>query len=114
LLIVAGLFGSRGLAEDACNRLRTEGIRGNKLALKTLKETGPLPATVKSELEALSIDPLILGDVRRTFVDRISNGETLVLVQVESSSEGDFAQHTLDQYEPIAIAVFGTRAPREA
>jgi hypothetical protein len=104
--IVAGLFESRGIAEDACNRLRTEGVPDARVAIKTLQETGPVPATVKSELAALSLDPLVLGDVRRTFVDHIRNGETIVVVGAESPGESGFAQDTLRQYAPIAIEVF--------
>jgi hypothetical protein len=104
--IVAGLFISRGVAEDAHNRLRSEGVPGDKLAVKTLKETGPLPATVKAELAALAVDPLVLGDVRGAFVDHIRDGETVVLVGVGSPSESGFAQDTLEQYGPIAIEVF--------
>jgi hypothetical protein len=104
--IVAGLFQSRGIAEDARNRLRSEGVPDDKLAVKTLKETGPLPDTVKSELAALSLDPLLFGDVRRSFVDHIRNGETVVLVGVASPAENDLAQDTLNQYGPIAMEVF--------
>jgi hypothetical protein len=104
--IVAGLFQSRGIAEDACNRLRTEGVPDDKIAIKTLKETGPLPPTIKSELAALSIDPLVFGDVRRKFVDHIRNGETVVLVSAQSPNESDSAQNILAQYAPIGIEVF--------
>jgi hypothetical protein len=106
MLIVAGLFQSRGIAEDACNRLHTEGVPREKMAIKTLKETGPVPAMVHSELAALWIDPLVLGDVRQTFVDYIRNGETLVLVGADSPSASGFARQTLEQYAPMAIEVF--------
>jgi hypothetical protein len=104
-MIVAGLFQSRGIAEDAGNRLRTEGVRDDRLAVKTFKET-PASVTVQSELAALSIDPLLLGDVRRTFVGHIRNGETVVLVGVNTTSEREFARQTLEQYGPIAIELF--------
>jgi hypothetical protein len=104
--IVAGLFESRGVAEDAHNRLRTEGVPDDKLAVKTLKEIGPLPARVEAELAALAVDPMVLGDVRRAFVDHIRDGETVVLVGVESPSESGLARDTLNQYGPVAIEVF--------
>jgi hypothetical protein len=104
--IVAGLFQSRGTAEDARNRLRTEGVPDDKLAVRTLKETGPIPDTVKAELAFLAVDPMVLGDVRHKFVDHIHNGETLVLIGAVSPSESEFAQDTLEQYGPIAIEVF--------
>jgi hypothetical protein len=104
--IVAGLFQSRGIAEDAGKRLRTEGLPDGKWAIQTLRETGPVPKTVVAELAALSVDPLILGDVRRTFVDHIHNGETVVLVDAKSMAEIGFARDTLGQYGPIAVEVF--------
>jgi hypothetical protein len=109
--IVAGLFQSRGIAEDACNRLRTEGVPDDKIAIKTLQEIGPLPDTVRAELAALSIDPLVLGDVRRKFVDYLRNGETIVFVGAESPNESDFAQSTLAQYGPIATVVLDAHRP---
>jgi hypothetical protein len=44
--IVAGLFESRGIAEDAGKRLRTEGVPDGQVAIRTLKETGPVPKAV--------------------------------------------------------------------
>lgn len=104
--IVAGLFQSRGIAEDAGKRLRTEGVPDGKVAVRTLHETGPVPQTVKAELAALSIDPLLFGDVRQTFVHRIRNGETVVLVGADSSAEIGFVRDTLGQYGPVAVEVF--------
>jgi hypothetical protein len=104
--IVAGLFESRGIAEDARNRLRTLGVPDGKLAVKTLRQTGPVPKTVDAELSALSVDPLVLGNVRETFVDHIRNGETVVLVGAASTLESEAAQSTLKQYSPIAVELF--------
>lgn len=93
--IVAGLFQSRGIAEDARNRLRTIGVPDGKLAVRTLRETAPVPETVDAELAALSVDPLVFGNVRKTFVDYIRNGETVVLVGAASTLESDAASTTL-------------------
>jgi hypothetical protein len=49
---------------------------------------------------------MILGDVRRTFVDHIRNGETVVMVRAASTAEVSLAQDTLGQYGPIAVEVF--------
>jgi hypothetical protein len=104
--IVVGLFQSRGVAEDAGNRLRTEGVPEGRIAVKTLQETGPVPKTVEAGLAALSLDPLLFGDVRRTFVDHIHNGETAVMVGADSTGEIDFARETLSQYGPLAVEIF--------
>jgi hypothetical protein len=39
--IVVGVFESMGIAEDACNRLKTEGLAAADIVLKVLKEIGP-------------------------------------------------------------------------
>jgi hypothetical protein len=38
--IVVGLFESEGIAEDACNRLKTEGVPTSDIFLKVLREIG--------------------------------------------------------------------------
>jgi hypothetical protein len=106
MFIVAGLFQSRGIAEDACNRLRTEGVPDRHLAIKTLRETAPPPPAVEAELAALSVDPLVFGDVRRTFAQHIRNGETVLLVGTASTADIGFAQDILKLYMPIAVEVF--------
>jgi hypothetical protein len=77
--LVVGLFHSSGIAEDACNRLKTEGVPASEIGLKVLKPTAPLLPTAEAELEGLSVDPLIVGDVRETFAKFIRNGETMVI-----------------------------------
>jgi hypothetical protein len=100
---VVALFQSSGIAEDARNRLKTEGVPGSEIALNVLKETGPIPATVADELEALSVDPLVWGNVRETFVSSIRNGETAVLVRAVTNEQVEFAADTLRQYAPIGL-----------
>ena len=41
--LVVALFHSSGIAEDARNRLKTEGVPGNEIALRVLKPRGPIP-----------------------------------------------------------------------
>jgi hypothetical protein len=110
--IVAGLFESRGIAEDAGNRLRAEGMPDGKIAIRTLRETGPVPKTVDAELAALSLDPMVLGDVRHKFVDHIRNGETLAIIGAESTAEIKFAEETMSLYGPIAIEVLNVEMRR--
>lgn len=100
------LYQSRGIAEDACNRLRTEGVPDAEIALSVLRDLGPVPATMSPELEALSIDPLVWGDVRNTFARFVRNGETAVFVQAGSEEEADFALEIMRHYAPLAVDVF--------
>lgn len=53
------------MPRNARNWLKTEGVPGRDIALEVLKPTGPIPPTVEAELEALSVDPLVLGNVRK-------------------------------------------------
>jgi hypothetical protein len=101
--IVVGLFESLGDAEDACHRLATEGVPERDCSVTVMHETGPAPATSEPKLAALSVDPMILGDVRRTFARFIRNGETALLVRVETEAEADFVSDALRLYAPIAI-----------
>jgi hypothetical protein len=103
--VVVGLFESRGIAEDACHRLQTEGMPKNEMCLEVLKEIGAIPSTTKAELEALSVDPLVLGDVQKTFARFIRNGETAVLVHAANDQDVELAASTLRQYAPLAVAV---------
>src|SRR5262249_4223134 len=103
--LVVGLFHSSGIAEDACNRLKTEGVPASEIGLKVLKPTAPLLPTAEAELEGLSVDPLIVGDVRETFAKFIRNGETMVFVRAGTGEQAEFAAETLRQYTPVAIHV---------
>jgi len=101
--IVVALFPSRGIAEDARNRLRYGGVPEDALFLLTLRETTPLPAHMTPEVEALTLDPLVVGNVRETFAPYIHNGETAVFVNAASEADVDFAVLTLKQYFPLKI-----------
>ena len=100
---VVALFQSSGIAEDARNRLKTEGVPGREIALEILKPRGPIPPTVADELEALSVDPLVWGNVRETFASFIRNGETAVLVRALTDEQVEFAADTLRQDAPIGV-----------
>jgi hypothetical protein len=102
---VVGLFPSKGIAEDSCNRLRTEGVPAQDIALLVLRETAPRPATVEDELAALSVDPLVVGNVRDSFAPHIRNGETAVFVRAHSEADVELAAGTIRQYAPIRIEV---------
>jgi hypothetical protein len=105
---VVGLFQSRGIAEDAVNRLKYERVPADRISLVPLRETAsPVPAAVQPEIEALAVDPLIVGNVRDTFATFIHNGETAIFVRVRSEDEDEveLAVDTIRQYEPLRIRV---------
>ena len=105
LKFVVGLFESKGIAEDAINRLRYEGVPDGNIFPMLIRETAPLPAAVSPAVEALSVDPLVVGNVRETFAPFIRNGETAVFVRTHSEDEIDLAVGTIRQYAPIKIRV---------
>ncbi len=100
---VVGLFASSGIALDAYHRLHTEGFATSRTAHRVLKEIGPVPSTVAPELQALQIDPMVLGDARHTFARYIRNGETAVFVRVDSDQEAAAAADILSLYTPVAV-----------
>ena len=112
--IVVAIFESRGLAEDACKRLQTEGVPRDEISLSVLRETGPVPSTAQSELAALEVDPLVLGNVRENFVSFIRNGETAVLVRAATEAEVEFAATTMRQYTPLTIETLELPAAERA
>jgi hypothetical protein len=104
--IVAGLFQSEGIAEDACHRLKTEGVPAADIGRKVLKEIGRPPATMEPELEAGFLGPLIIGNFRETFAPYIRNAETLVCVQAATDEQVEMAIDVLKLYTPIEVRVF--------
>jgi hypothetical protein len=105
---VIALFESKGIAEDACNRLRTEGVPDVDISLVLLRETAALPG-----VEAPSPDPLLLDDVRERYAEFIRNGETAVFIRAQSEAAIDLAVDTVRQYSPlrIRVATAGEGAP---
>src|SRR4051812_28321237 len=103
--IVVGLFETKGIAEDARNRLVTDGTPPAEISLLMLRETAPVPAHMEPEMAALDVDPLVVGDVRETFAPFIRNGETAVFVGASSEAQIDAVIDTLRQYAPLRITV---------
>jgi hypothetical protein len=101
--LVVGVYAGIGVALDAYHRLHTEGFPQNRLGYRVLKEVGPVPQTTEPELQALQIDPMVLGDARQTFVRFIRNGETAVFVQAEDDGEAEAATDILRLYAPLAV-----------
>lgn len=104
---VVGLFPSKGIAEDSCNRLRTEGVPARDITLLMLRQTAATRdvETVADELEALAVDPLVIGNTSKNFAPYIRNGETAVFVRAHSEADVELAAGTIRQYAPIRIEV---------
>jgi hypothetical protein len=111
--IVVGVFQSEGIAEDARNRLKTEGVPDSDTVLKVLKEVGPVPEVMEPELDAGFLGPMMLGNFRQDFAHYIRNGETLLCVQAPTDDRVELAVDTLKQYAPIEIKVVHPRQGSE-
>ncbi|HTW53930.1 MAG TPA: hypothetical protein VME45_18720 [Stellaceae bacterium] len=108
--IVVGLYESKGFAQDARNRLHTEGVPFADTSLVVLHEiAAPPPASTQAELAALTVDPLVLGDVENTFAKYIKNGETAVIVNAPTAVDVEFASDILALYDPLVIEVITPR-----
>ena len=103
--LVIGLFESKGIAEDSCNRLKTEGVPASEIGLKVLSKIGPIPSTMEPELDAEFLNPVILGNFRDSFAQYIRNGETMVCVQALTEEQVELAVDTLKQYAPLQVGV---------
>ena len=103
--LVVGLYESKGYAQDARNRLHTEGVPHSDMALIVIRDTAPVPSSAQPELAALSVSPLIFGDVEKTFVNFIKNGETAVIVSAPTAVDVEFVSDILALYDPLAIEV---------
>jgi hypothetical protein len=112
--LVVGLYESRGYAQDAHNRLHTEGMEWSEMALIVIHDTAAPPEhTREEELAALPVSPLVLGDVESTFAQYIKNGETAVIVSAPTAVDVEFATDILSLYEPLAIEVLVMRTVTE-
>ena len=104
--MVVGLYESKGYAQDARNRLHTEGMPLSDMALVVIHDAAPVPEAVREEeLAALAVSPLILGEVEKTFASYLKNGETAVMVQVATPEDVEFVTDIMALYDPLAIEV---------
>lgn len=112
--LVVGLYESRGYAQDARNRLHTEGVPFSETSLVVLHDIARVPtATADTELAALSVDPLVLGDAQKTFARFIKNGETALFVSAETDIDVEFVTDILTLYDPLSVEVIQARPVRE-
>ena len=109
---VVGLYESKGFAQDARNRLHTEGVPLGDMALVVLRDIELAPYELETERAALSVSPFILDDVERTFASFIKNGEseTALIVNAPTEADAQFAIETLALYDPLAIETPPLRA----
>ena len=59
--IVVGVFESRSIAQDARNRLHTEGVADSAMSIVVLRETAPVPAPTQLSRRRCRDDPLVLA-----------------------------------------------------
>jgi hypothetical protein len=110
---VVGLFPTGGIALDAFHRLHTQGFPMGRIAYRVLEEVAPITPPAAAEMEALQVDPMVLGDARSTFARFTRNGETAVFAQVEDDEEAHAAAEILQLYAPLAVEMLiaGTLPP---
>ena len=104
-LMVVGLFGSKGDADNAHHRLHTEGVAESAISEQVLHEISPPPHSMDAEFETLKADPFfwLLGNLRRDYARYIHNGETVVCVNVPSRQEADAIASILEMFEPVKV-----------
>src|SRR5258708_36609650 len=77
LKCVVGLFESRGIAEDAVNRLKYEGVPATNVFVLLMHETtAGAAAAMTPELAELEGDPFVVGQVLEAGAPLIPNCET--------------------------------------
>jgi len=103
---VVGLFRARGQAENARNRVKTEGVSEDRMTLKVLKETAPVPPATQLELDTLTtLDPFfaILGSLRHEYVSYIRNGETVLTIQGVTGDDVEDVARFLRFFDPLRV-----------
>ncbi len=106
-VMVVGLFGSKGGADNAHHRLHTEGVAERDIVEKVLSEISPPPHSMDAEFEMLKLDPFFwfMGDLRRDYAGYIRNGETVLCVKVPSRKEATAVASILRMFEPMRVDV---------
>ena len=108
--VVVALYESKGYAQDARNRLHTEGVPHSDMSVVVIHDIDPAPeATQQQELAALSVSPLILGEVEKTFARFIKNGETALIVNAPTDIDVEFVTDIVTLYDPLAVEVLTSR-----
>ena len=108
---VVGLFRTSGSADNARNRLKTEGFSEDRMMLKVLKETAPARSAIPEELDTESLNPFfaILGDLLQPYVSYIRNGETVLLVRGLAGNDAEDVARILQFFDPVRVDVISER-----
>jgi hypothetical protein len=100
-----GLYHKAGTGADISNRLRTEGIRAEDIAVRRLRDVAPMRANMAGEARGYASDPLFGNFILKRFGDPIPNGETAVCVDVSSKDEVRATVDLMRQYVPVGIEI---------
>lgn len=108
---VIGLFRTSGSADNARNRLKTEGFSEDRIMLRVLKETAPARTAIPEELETESLNPFfaILGDLVQPYVSYIRNGETVLLVRGLADNDAEDVARILQFFDPLRVDLISER-----
>jgi hypothetical protein len=108
---VVGLFRTSGSADNARNRLKTEGFSEDRMMLKVLKEIAPARTAIPEELETESLNPFfaILGDLVQPYVSYIRNGETVLLVRGLANNDAEDVARILQFFDPLRVDLISER-----
>jgi hypothetical protein len=108
---VIGLFRTSGSADNARNRLKTEGFSEDQIMLKVLKEIAPAKTAIPEELVTESLNPFvdILGDLLQPYVSYIRNGETVLMVRGLSDNDAEDVARILQFFDPLRVDVIAER-----
>jgi hypothetical protein len=108
---VVGLFRTSGSADNARNRLKTEGFSEDRMMLKVLKETAPARTAIPEELETEDLNPFfaILGDLVQPYVSYIRNGETVLLVRGLADNDAEDVARILQFFDPVRVDLISER-----
>jgi hypothetical protein len=108
---VIGLFRTSGSADNARNRLKTEGFSEGRMMLKVLKEIAPAKTAIPDELATQSLNPFVdvLGDLLQPYVSYIRNGETVLVVRGLSNNDAEDVARILQFFDPLRVDVIPER-----
>ena len=109
--MVIGLFRTSGSADNARNRLKTEGFSEDLIMLKVLKEIAPAKTAIPEELVTESLNPFvdILGDLLQPYVSYIRNGETVLVVRGLTNNDAEDVSRILQFFDPLRVDVISER-----
>lgn len=100
---VIAVFAASGTAEDARNRLRTEGYAEADVEFRELAAIGPVPPTLAPESD--TIDPALSTAVPEDELRQLHYREAAVAVRVREDGEAQDAATLLRLYAPLRVEI---------